>query len=309
MQKKLYFTLLVIGTAFWGISFVFVKEGISNNSPFIFLFYKFLIAAVVLAVVFYKELPLLSRQIAKTGALAGLSLLAGTICQTIGLQYTTVSNSAFITGLDVLLIPILKLVVYKKSVQPRVWIACIIAFTGLYIIAAKNGIHLNVGDIWTAVGALGFAFYVLQTGRHAHLPHPMLRVIVVMFTCALGCLVAGLWGTNNIWLPSGFHFWKGALFAAIPATAYMYGVQNISQRYLDEEKIALAYLCEPIFATIAGVLLINEVITIHTYVGGSLIIAGIIISEINWKILRKRSTSPDAEVKMQWPTLFQDPDK
>ncbi|KAA5537938.1 EamA family transporter [Paenimyroides baculatum] len=77
-------------------------------APHIFLFYKFLIAFVVLSTVFFNHLKNISKKTVKIGFLIGIPLLAGNFLQSIGLKYTTVSNSAFITGMDVLLIPILK---------------------------------------------------------------------------------------------------------------------------------------------------------------------------------------------------------
>lgn len=97
MQKRhVYLFLLILGTAFWGVSFTFVKVGIGNGSPFVFLFYKFIIATICLATVFFKRLKYITKNTLKISVLIGVPLLAGTILQTIGLKFTTVSNSAFI---------------------------------------------------------------------------------------------------------------------------------------------------------------------------------------------------------------------
>lgn len=284
MQKKhFYLLLLIAGTAFWGISFTFVKVGIGVGSPFVFLFYKFLIAALCLAVVFIRQLQFISKKTFKISFLIGIPLLAGTILQTIGLQYTTVSNAAFITGLDVLLIPILKFLVYKKKIENKVWIACIMALTGLYSIVVKDGLSLNYGDLLIVACAFGFAFYVLQVGKYATEQKPMPAVILMLFFCAFGCLIFALFDANSIWFPETDGFWTGIFFTAIPATAFMYAVQNVAQRYLGEEKVALTYLFEPVFATIAGVFILGEYFTSQILIGGMLIISAMFISEVNFK--------------------------
>lgn len=286
-KKHLYLLLLILGTAFWGISFTFVKVGVGNGSPFLFLCYKFLIAAVCLSVVFFKQLKKVTKNTLKISVLIGVPLLAATILQTIGLKYTTVSNSAFITGLDVLLIPILKFIVYKRKVEPKIWVACCLALTGLYIIVVKDGLSLNVGDFWIIACAFGFAFYVLQVGKFSNEKNPMPAVVLLMLFCAVGCLIFALFDTNTIWFPKTDGFWPGVLFAAIPATAYMYAVQNAGQRHLGEEKVALTYLFEPVFATIAGVFILNERFTKEIFIGGLLIVSAMCIAEINFKKLVK----------------------
>lgn len=123
MQKKnLYLLLLILGTPFLCVSFSLVKIGIGIDSPFLFIFYKFLIAFLCIAVVFYSQLMFSTWITVRIVLLIGVTLLFGTILQTVNLHYTSVSNSAFITGLDVLMIPIFKSLVYKKKPQSKIWL-------------------------------------------------------------------------------------------------------------------------------------------------------------------------------------------
>jgi drug/metabolite transporter (DMT)-like permease len=292
MQKKHhYLLLLILGTAFWGISFTFVKVGVGQGSPFVFLSYKFTIAAFCLSLVFIRQLKYITLNTLRISVLIGIPLLAGTILQTIGLKYTTVSNSAFITGLDVLLIPLLKYLVYKKKVEKKIWLACIMALTGLYIIVVNGTMSLNIGDIWTIACAFGFAFYVLQVAKYSTEEQPMPAVILLMLFCAIGCFFFAIADSNTVWFPNTDGFWSGILFTAILATAYMYGVQNVGQRYLGEEKVALTYLFEPVFATAAGIILLNEKFTINIIIGGLLIISAMCIAEFNFKKSKVRTLS------------------
>ncbi len=290
MRKQHLFTgLLLLGTAFWGISFTGVKVGISHHSAFVFLFYKFLLAALALAGVFYRQLRYISRTTWRVAALISAPLLVATVLQTLSLRYTSVTNAAFITGLDVVLIPVLKFLVYKKPVQPKHLLACGLALIGLYIITVQHGLHLTIGDLGMVACAVGFAFYVLQVGHVSREPHPMPSVILLMGLCALGCgLMALLEGVPQ-WVPQDRDFWTGALFAALPATAYMYAVQNLAQRHLAEEQVALTYLFEPLFATLAGVVVLGEPFTSRIVLGGSFIVGAMLLAELDLrKLLRRR---------------------
>lgn len=281
INKNNAFALLLVGMAFIGIAFVFVKEAVTGYSPFVFLFYRFLIATLVLSILFYKHIRQAPGTIIKTASLCGIPLLLSILFQTVGLKYTTVSNSAFITGMVVLVIPIFKMIFYKKKVRPMVWVSCMIASAGLYIITSRNGLTLNVGDAWTAGCTIALAFYVLQTGKYADALNPMARVTIIMAVCTTGSFFGGLATPETNWFPQDFSFWKSVIFTAIFGTVYIYSVQNYGQRFIPEEKVALAYLTEPIFATMAAVVLINEAVTIHTFLGGGLILAALFLSELN----------------------------
>lgn len=280
MQKKyLYLFTLILGTAFWGISFSLVKVGVGYSSPYVFLFYKSAIAVIALAAVFYKQLRLVNKNTVKIGIMTGIPLFIGTVLQTKGVTLTSVSNAAFLTGLNVMLIPILKFLLYKKKVQTKIWFSCIIASIGLYIVAVKDGLSVNSGDIWCIAAAFAFAFYVLQVGQYSNEEKIMPSVITMLATCALGCLVLALFDQKAVWLTTDDDFWIGVLFTAIPATAFMYAISNTAQRYIGEEGVGLAYLFEPVFAAIAGVVILNEEITLRIFIGGGLIILAMFISE------------------------------
>ncbi|WP_111493742.1 DMT family transporter [Marinobacter bohaiensis] len=289
MQKKhLFFLLLILGTAFWGVSFAYVKAGVADGSPFVFLTYKFALAALALAVLFAKRFRRLDWNTIFAGTLIGLPLLFGNVFQTIGLQHTSVTNTAFITGLDVLLIPFFKWSFFRKPVKGRIWVSCSVALLGLYLIVAKHGLNLNAGDIWVMACAVFFASYVMTVGCFAHRFDAMLTVIVAMTVCSLGSGLGAIFDEQAIWIPSEMQFWKGVLITGLLGTAYMYGIQSSAQKYIEEEKVALTYLCEPIFAAVAGVIMLGESLNARTIFGGLLILVALLIAELDLKCLRPR---------------------
>lgn len=285
-KSRIYLALLVMGTAFWGISFPLVKDGLQIIHPYSFLLYRFSLAAIVLSILFFSHLKRINLQTIKYGMLVGIPLFLAILLQTVGLQYTSSANASFISGMDVLLIPVLKLFIFKKSVKPKTWIACSVALVGLYIIAmsSEHG-GFNHGDLYVLAGAFAFGCYVLLVGKYVAKAETILIVIIQIYTCAIayGILVISTLGTGELLLPTNSSVWKAILFTGVLATAYMYGIQNISQRFIEEEKIALTYLCEPVFAVIAAYFLINESITLHTVIGGLCILIAMFISEFNFR--------------------------
>lgn len=287
-SNRKYLFLLLLGTAFWGISVPLAKEGISIVNPFVFLTYRFLIAAIVLAIFFHKKLKHIDKRTIKYGLIVSIPLIIALSLQTICLKYTSSSNTAFIAGMDVLLVPILKMLLFKKQISNKVWIACIIAFIGLSVIAISPGLTLNFGDLLALIGAVGFAVYIVIVGKLSYKEYDISSCVVVQMTaCTIFSLIISLilLPAPELIIPLDINLIKSILFAGILGTAYMYCIQNIAQKYIEDEKIALTYLCEPIFATLAAYFLINEGITLRTIIGGTLIILALFIAEHKFKYL------------------------
>lgn len=291
-KSRVFFALLLIGTAFWGISFPVTKDSFSVIHPFTFLLYRFLIAAVVLHFIFNKQLSLISKKGIKYGLLAGIPLGLAILLHTVGLKYTSSSNASFIAGIEVLLIPLLKLFFFKKRVQPKMWLACTLALVGLYIIAMTSSSGFAIGDLYVFIGSIFFSLYVLLVSKLKDKTEAFSFVIVQLYTCAAlyAALTITTLGPSALYVPMQKDVWIALMFTGVLATAYMYCVQNIAQKHIEEEKIALAYLSEPIFATVAAYFMINEAITMRTVVGGLLILSAMFIAEVNIKKLNPLSS-------------------
>lgn len=294
-KSKIYLPLLVLGTAFWGISFPLSKDAFDSIHPYTFMFYRFLIAAFILALIFFKQLPKINTDTLKKGSIAGIFLFMGICWQTVGLKYTSSSNASFIAGIEVVLIPLFAFLFLKKSIHPKMWIACLLALAGLYIIAMASGFsNFRIGDLMVFTGSLFYSVYVLYVGRVSTDSKSKVEaipfVIMQLFICALsaGVLTISTQGIGAVSMPLSADVWKALLFVGILSTAYMYCIQNAAQRYIEPEKIALTYLCEPIFATVFAYILLNEEITGRTIIGGALILLAMLMAEINIVAIYKK---------------------
>ncbi|WP_163410403.1 DMT family transporter [Flavobacterium ajazii] len=282
-RKQLLLILLIIGTAFWGISYSVTKMAIGNYSPNTFLFYRFLLAVIVLSMIFWKYVKNTNREDVKTGAILAVPMFLGIQLQTVGLKYTDASQCSFIAGLTVIIIPLLKLAIYRTNTSLKIWIAALTALTGLFIIAIQDKFTINLGDLFTIAGAFGFAVYLISVEKHSASKNLLYSIVPMFAFCALFTFGLALTDNTSEWFPKNHTFWLGVIYCALFSTAYMYTVSNISQRYLSAERVAVIYLFEPVFGAIGAFFILGENLSWRLLLGGSLIFAATIISEVNFR--------------------------
>ncbi|KQM72640.1 hypothetical protein ASE74_22465 [Pedobacter sp. Leaf216] len=282
-KKNTFLILLIFGTAFWGISFSVTKLAIGQNPSALFLFYRFLLATFVLSIIFWKHVKNLNLTAFKTGAGLAIPLMLGIYLQTLGITHTSASQCSFVAGITVVMIPVFKLIIYKKAAPLKIWLATVVALIGLSIISIKENFNIGSGDLYTIAGAFFFAIYLIQIERESK-TRDIIPTIVPMFaSCAILTFLLSLNQQNMIWIPQENTFWMGIVFCAIFSTAYMYTISNISQKYISAERVSIIYLFEPVFGAFAAHFILGEHITTRLIIGGGLIFMATIISEIKLK--------------------------
>jgi drug/metabolite transporter (DMT)-like permease len=287
-KKYIFIALLILGTAFWGISFPVTKMAVTGVSQSTFLLYRFALATAILAIALFPQLKKINRKSFLAGMFLAVPLTMGIYLQTLGLKYTPASQCAFIAGLCVVVVPIIKLLVLKTKVDPKIWLAAIIALAGLFIISIKDQLSISIGDLYTTVGAIAFAVYLIQVEKYSATGEIIVTIVPMFLTCTFIMLGIALTDSTATWLPDTQGFWPGILYCAVFSTAYMYTVSNLSQRYITAEKVAIIYLFEPVFAAVASFLILHELLSQRLIIGGILIFAGTLISEVKFK---RRSTN------------------
>lgn len=282
-RKQLLLILLIIGTAFWGISYSVTKMAIGDYSPNTFLFYRFLLAVIVLTIIFWKYVRKTNLEAVKTGAILAFPMFLGIQLQTVGLKYSDASQCSFIAGLTVIIIPLMKLAVYKTNASLKIWIAALTALAGLFIIAIQDKFTINIGDLFTIAGAFAFAIYLITVEKHSVLKNLLYSIVPMFAFCALFTFCLAITDSQAVWFPKNDMFWLGVVYCALFSTAYMYTVSNISQRYLSAERVAVIYLFEPVFGAIGAFFILGENLSWRLLLGGTLIFTATIISEVNFK--------------------------
>jgi drug/metabolite transporter (DMT)-like permease len=290
-KRNVFLSLLVLGTAFWGISFSVTKLAIGENQPALFLFYRFLLATMVLSIVFWKYVKRLDLNSVKAGATLALPLVSGIYLQTLGITHTSASQCSFVAGITVVIIPLLKLVIYRKSAPLKIWIAALTALIGLFVISIKDNFSIGIGDLYTITGAFCFAVYLIQVEKKSKASDIIPTIVPMFATCSIMAFLLTFTQENISRIPQQNTFWIGIIFCALFSTAYMYSISNISQKYISAERVSIIYLFEPVFGAIAAHFILGENISSRLLIGGGLIFMATLISELNlkWRIFNTAS--------------------
>lgn len=279
-KKSLFILLLIIGTAFWGISFPLVKSGVGASAPFVFLAYRFCLAAIAMKLLFPSSFRQFNATTFRTAAFLALPLFLGIVLQTYGLKYSPAGQCAFIAGLCVVTLPLVNLLIYRKRIAANILLASLIAVAGLYIISIKDGFSIGLGDVFTLLGTVGFAYYLINVSRYST-DQTLIPSVTLMFAMCSGlAFVLAAFNTDSQWVTADNNFWVGVAFSSLLSTAYMYSISNKAQQYIGAEQVAIIYLFEPIFASIAAFILLGEPFTSRLLLGGSLIVAATLIAEL-----------------------------
>lgn len=269
---------MVLVACIWGTTFVVVKNALADIGPFLFLGIRFILAFLVLAALSFKDIIKIRRSTLGAGALLGLFLFIGYVFQTLGLQYTTSSNCGFITGVSVVLVPIIYSLLHKKKPSLITTITIIMAAVGLYLISVPVGsFTLTYGDLLVLICAFGFAFHIIYVDRYSHQHNALAITGVQILFVGLLCISIGL-----IIEPIPARITFNAMFAiivtAVFATAMAFLLQNFLQKYSTPTRFAIVLTTEPVFAALAGYWWAGEHLTRFGLIGATLILLAMLLS-------------------------------
>ncbi len=277
-QVKADLSLLFVAFA-WGITFVVVQDGLAGIGPYYFLTLRFFMAAVFLAIFFWRHLSKLKPAVIKTGFLIGIFLFGGYAFQTVGLLYTGAATAGFITGLGVVLVPLLSALLYRRLPGLYVLAGVACATIGLGFLTLRGGsLALNYGDLLVLCCAVCFAMHIIMVGRFAGHYDPVLLAIIQVVTVSAISLFFAL-GTETFPGRITAPVWIAFLFTAIPATALAFLIQNSVQRYTSPTHTAIIFTTEPVFAALTAHVLDREILVGVQALGCVLILAGMLIAE------------------------------
>ena len=287
--------LLVLITLIWGSNFVVIKNALADISPLFFNAVRMSLAAVVLATIFYREIPRLTRGAVRSGCLVGMFLFIGNELQTTGLKYTTPSKSAFLTGVSVVLVPVLLAVFWKRGINRLTSIGVVLAFAGLYLLtvpaAAGAGLNLrsmNHGDLLTLGAAVVFAFHIIFI-EHATKNHSWQQITVVQVTVT--ALLMIITASSSHYFADSPYFaekvsvvWSPPVLWGIGITGFLslalaFAIQAWAQQFTPATHTALIFTLEPVFAWLTSFVFLGERLGGRSGLGAVCILAGLLISE------------------------------
>ena len=273
-ERLAIFTLLGI-TAAWGGTFVIVKDGISQMPFMSLMTIRFSIAFLLLALMRPKAL-LVDRRTFVRAIGTGIICYLGYLFQTIGLQYTSASVSGFVTGMFVVLTPLLAWLLHRDRIGAEVWVAVAIATAGLALISL-HGWSFGIGEAWTLAGAAMWALQIIffarwSTGGNAY----SMGTLMIGFVAVQFALFTAPQGYS---LPPSTGVWAGVLGAAVFATAVAFPAQAWGQSHIDATRAAVIFTMEPVFAALGGVLFGGDVLSPRVLGGAGCILIAMVVAE------------------------------
>lgn len=280
-QLKADMALLLV-TIGWGASFLLTKSSLSQLSTFNFLAIRFSVAFILSLIIFFKKIISVDKNTIKYGIILGIVAYATYALQTIGLNYTTASKSAFITGFNVILVPIFSTLLMKKVPDKKVFFSVFIAFIGLGLLTLnKNMAGINIGDIYTFICAIICAIYILLIGKYTVKCDSVGLAIIQIGVCAMLSLITSLSFENPI-VPTSYNVWINIIILSVVCTLGAFIVQSVAQRFTSPTHTALIFTAEPVFAAIFGYIIFGEMLSSQGLIGAILILIGMIITEVDF---------------------------
>lgn len=284
-RHALGLVLLVLVTAIWGSTFAVVKNTAQDLSPANLIAWRFTVGALVLLPFLFArprrasapQLPAPRAAFWRDGLILGAWLLAGYGTQTIGLTTTSANRAAFITGLNVVMVPLWLALTGGAKPGVRLWGAVLLAASGIALLSWEGG-ALVIGDLWAFGCALTYAGYILALEKAAP-RHPPLA-----FTAAQVLVVAAFgWGwavlAGGVTLPPA-NTWGALVYLGLAATAVTTLLQTLGQRWVGATEAAIIYALEPVAASMFSFLLLAEKVGARGLAGGALVVAAMVLSQL-----------------------------
>lgn len=297
-MKARAYLLMVFIVAIWGSTFVVIKGALADATPGAFNLVRMTLAFVLLAIVYHRSWRGIRRSQLAAGAVVGLCLAAGYQFQTTGLARTTPSKSAFITGLVVVLVPLLSSIPALRppgARRPRwnAWTGAVLAFTGILLLTAQPAathstglaallpdLHsINFGDVLTFGCSIGFALHCIALSHVSpRVGFQPLALLQVGF-CAV-FMAASLPFMERPHIDFTPRLIVALAIAAALATAAAFSIQSWAQSILPSTHIALLLTLEPVFAWITSFLFMGERLGLRPATGALIILCGIALTEL-----------------------------
>lgn len=271
-----------------------IKSALQFISPMMFVSIRFFIASVLLLPFVYPLFKTISKKQLSEGIWLGVFLYIGFAVQTIGLQYTTATKSAFITGTFVIFTPILQTIIEKRVPTFGNILGVLLVTVGIVFLSSKEnslfsvfselGAGFNIGDFLTLICAIFYAVYIVYLDKISeHQNHRFLTFAQISVTALLSIISVGVFSALKI---EAIHLHKNnevvfaLLYTTLFATLVTTALQTKFQQAVTPTRASIIFSMEPIFASLTAYFFINEKLSNFGIIGAAFIFLGILASEL-----------------------------
>lgn len=290
--------ILLMTAAIWGLAFVAQKVGIAYIGPFAFNGIRFALGGISLIplILYLDKNPKLyinnyhdKYNFIIAGIITGCILFCGASFQQIGLIHTSAGKAAFITGLYIVFVPIIS-IFFKKSIPLTIWISVLTTAIGLYLLSVNGKFSISQGDLFEIIGAFFWATHILAIDHFIKKVDTLKLSFVQTITCSILSLI-----TSFIFEKTTIHSIYGALipilYGGIFSVGIAYTLQIVGQKHSKPSHAAIILSMESVFATLGGIIILNEHLQLKEYIGCVFMLSGMLLSQIsnfnNAKIAKK----------------------
>ena len=275
--------MLVLVTAFWGISYLLMDLALTEVGVFSLNAFRFLGAFFLAAMVFFPKVKNVNRITLKYSAMVGFALIFVYIGATFGVLYTSLSNAGFLCALTVVFTPILDFLVFRKKPSKKLFIVLIMAFVGIALLTLTESLRPALGDILCLLCAVSYAADLLITERavaHEEVNAFQLGVFQLGFTGAGMLILSLIFEGPDV--PKSPGAWGAVVVLSIFCTGAAFIIQAIAQKYTSASHVGVIFTLEPVFNSIVAFFIAHEVLTAQAYAGGILLVASLLVMEIDF---------------------------
>jgi len=282
MENKLSTFLLIIVAFIWGTAFVAQTSGMKTMGPFTFTAFRLLIGGIVILpftyfylrkVNYFKLKPILLIIV------MSLALLIGALFQQVALLYTSVANVAFLTALYVPIVPLIYFIYLKKPVSRSIILAAILCIFGVWLLSENNLEFGSYGDLLSIIGAFFWSLHIILISKSSEMKlEPVVTAAFHIFFAGLICLILAF----LIETPSYNGVGSGAFelfYTGVFSIGLGFTLQTIAQKYSPPTNVAIILSMESVFAALAALIILGQVLYLRSSIGCFLILLGVIISE------------------------------
>lgn len=275
-SQRLAFVSILIMTAVWGSTFFLIKDVVTRIPVPDLLAVRFGVAAVALLLVAGRSLRM-SRRTLQRGVALGLLYGLAQILQTFGLATTAASVSGFITGLYVIITPLLAAAILRTRIPPRVWLAVGLATVGLGVLSL-TGFAVGYGELLTLIASVGYAAHIIAMNAMTTPETTISLTVVQTVVIAVVCTIAA--APHGIALPTSGRDWAVVVYLGVVAGALTLFLQTWAQARIDATRAAVIMAMEPVWAALFAVTLGGEKLSLRMVFGGLAILAAMYLVEL-----------------------------
>lgn len=288
MRKYIGELGLAVVAIIWGSGFVASAVSLEHFTPYQILAIRFLIGIILLSLVFFKKLKNIKKSTIIRGSIIGVFLYLAFALQTVGLVYTTPSKNAFLTAVNVVIVPFIAFFIFKRKMDKFELFGALLAIIGIGVLSLKLSGGVNLGDFLTLLCAVAFAFHIFYTAQFVKNEDPVLLTVVQMAAATLLGIIVVLFKGETNFVANGEGV-SAVLYLGVFSTTIAFLLQTVAQKYTTETKAAIILSTEAFWGMIFSVIILSEVLTAKMALGATLILAAIIISETKLKFLKKKT--------------------